>query len=218
MKSLIAFSTLLFLIVATARLVRPTPETRAAVPGLELPPEPDRAPIDQESLGGLVAPVRITELDRATSRRLRAFSEPHGHHACATGCAVSHHPSPRLSVEECETLLRDYQASAVDRSGPALDSLLYFGAQTCRHLIYEPSRRLLDQEHLRFLTRELSREQAIVSIRVVDEHQQVHAELPATEVPQHIRQVFTLDAKDLPSLVCSGTVKRVGLHHVWQRL
>jgi hypothetical protein len=37
-------------------------------------------------------------------------------------------------------------------------------------------------------------------------------------VPLDRRHVFKMDTKDLPPLITSGTVKRVGLHHLWTRL
>jgi hypothetical protein len=115
-------------------------------------------------------------------------------------------------------LLAAYQHEPIDRESDAFDELLYFGAQTRFQLRNESLRKLLDTEHLMLLNRELSRERAMVSIRLLDQHGKVRAECPATEVPQHVRQVFECDVYDLQPLVCSGTVKRVGKNHIWQRL
>ena len=43
-------------------------------------------------------------------------------------------------------------------------------------------------------------------------------EMMPERVPLDRRHVFELTPADLQPLVASGTVKRVGLHHIWTRL
>ena len=188
------------------------PGTSKSAPATQSPSRP--------GLGGVVPPLDLSvesPLDRVWEKP-RAHSEPHGHQACATGCAVSHHPTPRLTRDRCRALLAEYQQTPFALESASLDALLYYGAQTRFQLRQASLRDLLDAKHLTFLERELSRERAIVSLRLIDQHGNVRAECPATEVPQHVRQVFKCDVYDLQPLVSSGTVKRVGKNHIWQRL
>lgn len=170
-------------------------------------------------LGGVVPALQIGETTSTESwQKPRAHSEPHGHQQCASGCAVSHHPTRRLSVDECRDLLVAYQETPFDQQSDALDALLYYGVQTQVRLRKESLRNLLDTEHVQSLNKELSRDRAVVAIRIVDQSGKVRANLPPTEVPQHVRQVFEFDVYDIQPLICSGTVKRVGKNHIWQRL
>lgn len=193
-------------------------------------PPQDRTPVqqakpagkltDDKPIGGVVPPLELGPQSLAGSawQKPRAHSEPHGHELCASGCAVSHHPTKRLSKTECRELLRRFQRDPVEHDSDALDALLYYGAQTQFRLRDEELRKLIDTQHLEVLEQELARGTAVVSIRLLDEMGAVRAELPATKAPQHVRQVFDLDEFDMQPLVCSGTVKRVGKDHIWQRL
>jgi len=173
----------------------------------------------ETNLGGVVPPLELPAITSADAqRRPRAHSEPHGHAACASGCVVSHHPTRHLSLDECHDLLAAYQRLPFDQASETLDALLYYGAQTRNRLRNTTLAELLDKQHVQFLKRELSRERVLVAIRLVDQFGTVRAQLPPTAVPQHVRQVFELDVADLQPLLCSGTVKRVGKNHVWQRL
>jgi hypothetical protein len=46
----------------------------------------------------------------------------------------------------------------------------------------------------------------------------VRSWLDPTEVPFDRRHVFEMEASGVQPLVTSGTVKRVGLYHLWTRL
>jgi hypothetical protein len=76
----------------------------------------------------------------------------------------------------------------------------------------------LDAERSRFLWNELARSHAHVSIRLVDEHGEIRSWLEPTEVPFDRRHVFNMKTRRVQPLVTSGTVKRVGLYHLWTRL
>ena len=95
--------------------------------------------------------------------------------------------------------------------------LLFYGPQTVGML--EHADGLLDGERQAFLTRELSRDLVRVEFRIVDESDVVRVVLPPTTVPFDKRFVFEpLLTADFQPPEASGTVKRVGLHHVWQRI
>ncbi len=172
----------------------------------------------------------------------RAHFHPHGRDVCASGCALSNHPTDRLSRDKFQTLIKQYAAGPRDGSNLALETLLFYGPQTAAHLRFAsaPSVRsvshnknqsaaplptlksgplkTLSSEHRAFLEKELRRNTVRVEVRVVDEHGELRASLPSTAVPLDRRHVFDLDEHNLQPLSVSGTVKRVGLDHLWTRL
>jgi len=178
----------------------------------------------------------------------RAHFHPHGDQVCASGCAVSNHPTEQLTQTRFEQLLEEYAAGPLDGSNLALETLLFFGPQSADFLAdqqasatdaIDPSRitaALLEEEkskassaeaepltdisgeHLSFLEEQLRRHTVKVAVHVMDEDGILRAELPPTRVPLDRRHIFKLDVNDLQPLVVSGTVKRVGLDHLWTRL
>jgi len=52
----------------------------------------------------------------------------------------------------------------------------------------------------------------------LDEAGEVRSWLPATRVPLDRRHEFDMEVHDVQRLITSGTVKRVGLDHLWTRL
>lgn len=146
-----------------------------------------------------------------------AHFHPHGSEVCASGCAASNHPTPELQRAQLTKLLQACAEGPFDETNHALESLLYYGRQTAAMLGDAPARSL-DSEQERLLRRELSRTHALVRFRVVDEQGAIRVTMPPTRVPLDRRHVYDMTCKDLPPLVISGTVKRVGLHHLWTRL
>jgi hypothetical protein len=147
----------------------------------------------------------------------RAHFHPHGEKVCASGCAASHHPTPNLSVDEFRRLMLEFASGPMDETNPALESLLYYGRQT-QALLKRHGTLPLSAERVALLQRELRHSHVLISFRVVDEHGVVRVRMQQTRIPFDRRHVFEMDVKDLPPLVTSGTVKRVGLHHLWTRL
>jgi hypothetical protein len=147
----------------------------------------------------------------------RATFHPHGEQVCASGCAVSRHPTEKLTRERFRRLLAEYAAEPIEVPGRALDTLVYFGRQSAAWLEREESSPL-DGLRANLLRSELQLDYAEVSIRLVDETGAVRAFLPPTLVPLDRRHEFELDPHDLPPLIASGTVKRVGRDYVWTRL
>ena len=147
----------------------------------------------------------------------RAHFHPHGKQVCASGCALSNHPTSKLDRAGFHSLLTRYAAEPMNEHGSALETLLFYGRQT-REFLKRHGTRPLDKTRAEFLRRELTRTHALVSYRIVDEKGVVRCEMKQTRVPFDRRHVFQMDVKDLPPLVTSGTVKRVGLHHLWTRI
>ena len=182
------------------------------------PADPLVPPIDlgDVSVGSTVdLPSRIADFDFSSGQR--AIFHAHGKQVCASGCAASRHPTGTLSKAKYHWLLRRFAEQPLNETSPALESLLYFGRQTALWMQREGTGNL-DAARLELLRRELRHTHAIVRFRVVDEHGVVRVSIPPTRVPLDRRHVFKMDTTDLPALITSGTVKRVGLHHLWTRL
>ena len=148
---------------------------------------------------------------------MAAAFHPHGEELCASGCAASRHPTEKLNRERFHQLLDEYLIEPMDATNNALEELLYYGRQS-RNMLARYGASKLSSTRARFLDRELSVTHAVVQIRLVDDDGQVRSWLPATRVPFDRRHVFDMKTKNLQPLVTSGTVKRVGLDHVWTRL
>ena len=147
----------------------------------------------------------------------RAFFEPHGEQVCASGCAVSRHPTKELTITVYRRLLRQFQHEPISEDSQALETLLFYGRQTSE-MIIDNGIGPLGRQRAAVLQDELARTQAKISIRVVDENGVVRSSLPQTSVPLDRRHVFSMDVNKVQPLVTSGTIKRVGLHHLWTRL
>ena len=146
-----------------------------------------------------------------------AVFHAHGEEVCASGCALSNHPTSELSGAHFDRLLRKFAEQPMDETSTALEALLYHGRQT-RALLQRRGTGPLDDQRAQFLRRELLQTHALVSFRVVDEHGHVRTQMQRVRVPFDRRHVFEMEVNDLPPLMTSGTVKRVGLHHLWTRL
>ncbi|MFT5301001.1 MAG: hypothetical protein ACI87E_000634 [Mariniblastus sp.] len=147
----------------------------------------------------------------------QAIFEPHGEQVCASGCAISRHPTANLSKETFSDLITRYGAGPLTEDNAALEELLYFSVQT-RRLIETEGLDRLPVEHAVFLWDQLAITHAKISIRVKDEAGNVRTWISPTSVPFDRRHVFKMQTNDVQPLVTSGTVKRVGLNHLWTRL
>ncbi len=159
----------------------------------------------------------VPTLQRNFTHGERAEFHPHGETVCASGCALSRHPTERLTDPQFEQLLADYAVEHTAEPGRALETLLYYGPQTAARLAHfgvGP----LDSQHAALLQDELAYEHVDLSLRVVDEAGAVRASLPPTAVPLDRRHEFRLEPHNLQPLIASGTVKRVGHKHLWTRL
>jgi len=141
----------------------------------------------------------------------------HGKKICASGCAASNHPTPELAVPMFKDLLQEFSTEPISEQSLSLEALLYYGKQT-QDLIAKYGASPLDERREQFLLDELTKNHAKISIRLVDEYGEIRAVNEPSAVPFNRRHVFSLEGNNLQPLVASGTVKRVGLYHLWTRL
>ena len=150
-------------------------------------------------------------------RATHAYPEPHGTTVCASGCSLSRHPTPPLTQAHFQELVKAYAGQPMSEESPALEELLYFGPQTLRWLDCEETP--LDAARLGLLRSELRHRRVKVEFRLLDDQGVARVWMPPQTVPLDIRQVFEpLQTVDFQPPEASGTVKRVGLHHIWQRI
>ena len=174
-------------------------------------------PVPEQSAGPLGPAVRELLEPGDLIGSGRAIAHPHGEQVCASGCAASRHPTPALSWAKFRGLLARWQQEPLGQPTPALEELLFYGRQSLVYLSRVPSGEL-SRRRRRFLEKQLQRMHVAVAFRVVDEHGVIRVYLPPTRVPLDIRHEFLMDTHDLQPLITSGTVKRVGLYHLWQRI
>jgi len=188
-----------------------------------------------EHLGGLVDPIEMPGLNQSPAEKVLAMqlarlsvNDPYSHDAnaqfhahgdqvCASGCAASRHPTETLAKAEFARLMRRLEQAPLERNNLAFETLLFYGRQTSDMLLKHGAFGVTASTLSR-LNQELQRTHAIVEIRVIDEHGEVRSTLQPTRVPLDRRHVFEMETKNLQPLVTSGTVKRVGLDHLWTRL
>mgnify|MGYP007073184874 CR=1 FL=1 len=166
---------------------------------------------DPDSLAGRIAATADFSSDSAAS------FHAHGEEVCASGCAASSHPTKELTRDYYHELLEQYSTQPMDESSFALESLLYFGRQT-QALLKEEGDWPLDPLRSDFLREQLRTTHAKIEIRLIDEHGEIRTWLPPTRVPFDRRHEFHMEVNNVQPLITSGTVKRVGLYHLWTRL
>ncbi|MDH3719031.1 MAG: hypothetical protein OES79_13015 [Planctomycetota bacterium] len=202
---------------SAARSTQPAGQTAAAdplvpplqVPGM-LPPLSEPHPVKL----GLFNPLSIVN---PFGHDPRAAFHAHGQQICASGCAASRHPTEELTEARFHELIARYADEPVSEESLALETLLYFGRQT-REMLARVETLPLDPRRARVLARELAITHARIAIRVVDQDGEIRTWLPPTSIPFDRRHVFDMETHNVQPLVTSGTVKRVGLYHLWTRL
>ncbi len=135
---------------------------------------------------------------------------------CTTGCSLAKHYVPVFTEFAYETKIREYGALPLDPDNPALETLLFYGGRT-RSLIKELGTGDLDAEHLDFLRRELRRDHALVSLRMVDENGVVKVSYGPTSVPLGTKQHLQAVGENLSAMEFNGTVMRTGVNYLWSR-
>ena len=181
----------------------------------------------QNDESGEVGPIGIHPAavgeDADFSHGENAVFHGHGEKVCASGCAVSRHPTDRLGKREYLRLIDQLAAepASIEQeeadSSLALDTLVFYGRQTSQKMKRYGTGDL-SAEAVASLERELKYTHARISIRVVDEAGETRSWLAPTKVPFDRRHVFSMETHQLQPLVTSGTVKRVGRDHLWTRL
>ncbi len=176
------------------------------------PPKPTQSELDD----GLVPPI-VFDDDDEFSHDASAHFHAHGDQVCASGCAASRHPTKTLTKPEFLRFIEAVSKRPLDADNKAYESLLYYGRQSLRMLNQHGVGRLAPLVEAQ-LRGELERTHVFISLRVIDEHGEIRTWLEPTRVPLDRRHEFTMETNRLPQLITSGTVKRVGLDHLWTRL
>ena len=138
-----------------------------------------------------------------------------------TGCGckskTDKHPIEPLTQIEFENWLGTYGKGPVSDESLALDTLVCHFKQV-RYLLDELDESPLDQAHMDFLSRELTRDHAMVSLRVVDDAGATRLATTSVRVPIGVKQHLQAQIRDrVQPAEFNGTVKRVGLDYLWAR-
>jgi len=136
---------------------------------------------------------------------------------CTTGCSLAKHSVPEFTLGDFYEALKDYAAGSPSDQGDGLDKLLFYGKKTLEFIETEGTDPL-SAEHVAFLKRELRRENAVVTIRMVDEHGTTRVQYGPEKVPLGAKQhLAPSEVGNLFAMEFNGTVMRTGLYHLWSR-
>jgi hypothetical protein len=135
---------------------------------------------------------------------------------CTTGCSLAKHKVPAFTPYDFEKTLAAYGTKPASEPSEELEKLLFYGSRT-KQLIKEVGVADLPKAHLAFLEKELARDHAIVSLRLVDEHGQVRVNYGPTSVPFGVKQHLEPVGDDLQAMEFNGTVMRTGVNYLWSR-
>jgi len=136
---------------------------------------------------------------------------------CVGSCsAVSDGPS-KSDPAKIRGWLADYATQPMSSESPALEALLFHREATKLQLLSLEALSL-DDARAAFLERELQRATAFLEVRVRDAAGQVRIHLPERRVALDEKQHLETENDLAQHVEYSGTVKRVGLDHLWVRL
>jgi len=146
-------------------------------------------------------------------------ADPAADPSCQGGCAAIPDTIEGLTEERIAELLRIYAKDPAAEETEALQTLLFHGEQVVRFRAAHPDAVALDAAHDRALRRELARVYAHMSVRVIDEDGVVRLEIDDRRWPMGFKRHLLPDRHDrLQPVEVSGTIRRVGVHHLWARL
>ena len=133
---------------------------------------------------------------------------------CNAVCTVEQAPKLSLTDGELADLLLAWSREDMTAPSMALETLLFHGSSTLALLDGHD----LPPERRRFLQHELSRNQVMLEMRLVDDSGTVRGTLKPTVVNLVEKQHLSFEGTgSLGGLITGGKVKRVGLNHVWSR-
>ena len=134
---------------------------------------------------------------------------------CVSGCGAIPDTTPAITKDEFMKHLQAFARTPITEPGLDLETLLFYGKETRKWL---PETSVLDDEHLQFLQHELQKTHAEIQLRVTDDKGIVRIELKprVVEIGQKYHEHIHL-TRDMQQLEISGTIKRVGVHHLWSR-
>ncbi|MEM7309004.1 MAG: hypothetical protein AAF682_20135 [Planctomycetota bacterium] len=134
---------------------------------------------------------------------------------CAAGCAALEREDEAEPVD-VDALVETWRSGSAADAAAAVDALLFHREEAGEWLGRAGER---DAVLRALLERELARSHALLELRIVDEAGAVRAHLTPTAMPLgqrehlHPERVAGLQVPEI-----SGTVRRVGLGHLWARL
>ena len=135
---------------------------------------------------------------------------------CST-CGSHSHFDPPITRVEYMQLIERFGKGPLDETNQALETLLYHGRET-EFFLSRDDLPCPPADHLAFLKKELTKTHGMVSFRIVDDEGVERVRLGPQKVPfgkkQHLHPETRLDVQDMDF---SGTLKRVGLYHIWAR-
>ncbi|MBL4849713.1 MAG: hypothetical protein JKY65_29645 [Planctomycetes bacterium] len=136
---------------------------------------------------------------------------------CVGSCsAVADGPSVAEPLQ-VRRWLSDFRSQPLSGESAALESLLFYREATRRELA-SAGALALDRGRLALLKREVTRDAVYLEVRVRDASGRVRLRLPKTQIVLDRKQHLALENDLGQEVEYSGTVKRVGLDHLWVRL
>ncbi len=139
-----------------------------------------------------------------------------GKEKCTTSCSLAKHKIPDFTAYDFEKTLAAYAKQPASDASEELEKLLFYGIDTKEYL-KEVGAADLPTEHLEFLRRELSRDHAIVELRMVDDDEVVRVTYGPTSVPLGAKQHLAPVGENLQAMEFNGTVMRTGVNYLWSR-
>lgn len=136
---------------------------------------------------------------------------------CTTSCSLKNHPIPPFDELDFEMAMDAYAKAAPDADSEGLETLLFHGPRT-KYFLGKFGHRELSDAHKANLARELSRSEAKVSLRLVDEQDQsIRAVYGPSPVPIGQKQHLATVGDGLLAMEFNGTVMRTGVNYLWSR-
>ncbi len=136
---------------------------------------------------------------------------------CTTSCSLAKHPIPPLTELDFEQVRDQYARADPEHDGQDLETLLFYGART-EELFEQLGYGELSVRHQAVLRRELSRQSARVSLRLVgEEDNKVQAAYGPSLVPIGKKQHLATVGEGLLAMEFNGTVMRTGVNYLWSR-
>jgi len=137
---------------------------------------------------------------------------------CGPGCASANDAPGQLTASEIDELLARYSLEPMAQGSEALETLLFAHHQV-EPLIRARETLPLDPKREAFLRAELAKSSAWLDMRIVDALGVERVRLGAMRVELGVKQhVAPSRLVRLQALEVSGTVRRVGVDHLWTRL
>jgi hypothetical protein len=165
-----------------------------------------------ESSDGLVTEVVFDELIPTGPATKKKTSDEE----CTTSCSLAKHKIPDFTPHDFEKTLAAYASRPATEVSEELEKLLFYGMDTKR-FIKDVGTADLPAAHLAYLQKELKRDHAVVSLRMVDDNDVVRVSYGPTSVPLGAKQHLAPVGEDLQAMEFNGTVMRTGVNYLWSR-